>query len=620
MPAGWESPDVPTATGEPNWRCGFPEAAPSRCGTVARTLPQGAMNLTETLEERRGRAVAAVEDHLKRLVELGGRDLLLSPGRRPWVRAGGKLRALEGEAAPKDVGELLLKTAPARRREAFRRTGSVCFAAQVDGLGRFRIHVFRECLGSAAVVRLVPGEVVPLEKLGTPEIVSRLCLPRGGLVIVAGPAGSGKTTTLGAMIAQIDRERAVHIVTIEDPMEFVHEPRRCLIHQCEVGIHCESYPEGLRAAPCEGADVILLGGVPDAETAEAALEAATSGCLVLAEMRATTAAVVIQRLLGLFPAGKRACARAALASSLSGVIAQRLLPRADGEGLVAAFEVLVSTPAVATAIRESGARNVESAIRSGARAGMKLLDDALMDLIAAGTLEGHEACRCAASEEDFRKKCAAAGIALDTEESASSAAGASASGPPRPTAASIGRGRLTRAEMFLEPIAAESRARTRSAGRSRTAAFEDSEVPSPDAEPPEDRADPRVIAGRQILVVDDDAGIRDLLVRMLQGAGARVKAIGEPRQALAEIESESYDLAMFDILMPDISGTELYDHAVNMTPTLRERVLFVTGCKLDERLNDRIAARGGRLLRKPFRTDELLRAAAMTLRAERQGP
>jgi twitching motility protein PilT len=533
----------------------------------------------------------------------------------------------EEPAAQQDVGGLLLKIAPPGSRDEFERAGSVTFVAEYGDLGRFRVHVFRERLGTAATVRLVPGEIASFEELGLPEVARELCSRRGGLVIVAGPVISGKTTTLASMIDFVNHERAGHILTIEKPMESIYEAGQGLIHQREVGTHCGSYPEALRSGLHEGADVIALGDIPDAETAEAALEAAASGSLVLAEMRAKTAALAVERLLGLFPAGRRACARGALASSLKGALVQRLLPRADGEGLAAAFEVLVSTPAVASVIRESGPRGVESAIRSGARAGMKLLDDALLELVASGAVEGHEASRHAVSEEDFRKKCGAAGVALDAEPP-ESAEEESSPTTPGPATAPIMARRMPREELFLGEVTAGSSTHPRS--RSRTAAFADREVPSPDAgevsevdtEPPGDAVDPGVVAGRQILVVDDDAEVRDLLVRMLQAAGARVKAVEEPLRALAEIESGSYDLATFDILMPDISGMELYDQAVRVAPALRERVLFVTGCNLDGGLNDRIAARGGRLIRKPFVANELLKAAASTLRAEpgRSGP
>jgi twitching motility protein PilT len=565
---------------------------------------------------------------LRQLVELGGGDLHISPGRPPWVRTGGKLRALEeAPAAPKDVGELLLKTAPPERRDEFKRTGSVSFAAEYGDIGRFRVHVFRERLGSAATVRLVPGEVASFEGLGLPEVTRDFCSRRGGLVVVAGTAGSGKTTTLAAMVDFINHERACHVLTIENPIEFVHEPRRGLVHQREPGTHCGSFPETLRSGFRDGADVILLGDVPDAETVEAALEAAASGSLVLAEMRARNAVHAVARLLGLFPAGRQAYARAALGSSLSGVIVQRLLPRADGEGLVAAFEVLISTPAVASAIREDGACNIASAIRSGARAGTMLLDDAILKLVSSGTVRITDAPAFASDEEELKRKCEAAGVS-SADAAAPAATAADEQADDSPATRPLVTRRLSRTEMFLDPVAAERRTRSQLARRSRTAAFSDAKVPSPkgddasqlDIESPSESADPRIVAGREILVVDDDAEIRELLVRMLQGAGARVKAVAEPSRALAEIESGSYDLAMFDILMPDVSGMELYDQAVIVAPALRERVLFVTGCNPDGRLNDRIAARGGRLLRKPFVAEDLLKAAASTLSAERRAP
>jgi twitching motility protein PilT len=566
--------------------------------------------------------MVGVGGFLGKLAELGGEELLLSPGQPPRMREGGRLRALEDEsAAPKDIGELLLKIAPPEPRKAFERTGSVTFAAEYGDLGRFRIHIFRERLGSAAVVRLIPNEIDSFEDLGLPEAAREFCSQRGGLVVIGGSAGSGKTTTLSAMVDLINSERSAHIVTLEDPIEFLHSSGQSLIHQREVGPHCKGYPEALRSSLREGADVIVLGDIPDAETAEAALEAATSGGLVLAEMRAKTASLAIERLLGFFPVEKQTYARATLASSLSGIMVQRLLPRADDNGLVAAFEILISTPAVTNAIRESGAHNIASTIRSVARSGMKLLDDALLELVASGTVDGREAARYAVSDEDFRKKCGIACADLDAEPSGAAEEEASPTAP-RPTTTSIMARRMTRAQMFSEPPGVGPRLSQHLTRRSRTAAFDDSEVSplerssQPSAEPPKGTVDPQVVAGRRILVVDDDKQIRDLLVRMLERAGAQVEAVGEGRRALTEIESGKYDLATFDILMPDISGLELYDQAVDLVPELRERVLFITGQNTEGTLRDRIASRGGRLLRKPFVAADLLKAAASTLRTE----
>ncbi len=192
--------------------------------------------------------MAGVESYLEQLVELGGGDLHLSPGQPPWARAGGKLRALEGEPASKDVGELLLKISPPERRKEFERTGSARFTSEYGDMGRFRVQVFSERLGTTAIARLIPGEIPSFEGLGLPDVTRDLCSRRGGLVVVAGPAGAGKTTTLAALIDLVNHERSGHVVTIEDPIEFVHESGRCLIHQREVGTHCESFEAAVLSA------------------------------------------------------------------------------------------------------------------------------------------------------------------------------------------------------------------------------------------------------------------------------------------------------------------------------------------------------------------------------------
>jgi len=580
--------------------------------------------------------MAYTDDYLGHLARLGEGDIRLCPGRPPWLIVGGESRALEAEPAPKDAGKSLLRLAPPERREEFERTGSASFAADYNDVGRFRVHVFRERLGTAAAVRFVPSEIPSLKELGVPEIARDLCSRRGGLVMVAGPAGTGKTTTAAAMIDSINRERASHIVTIEEPVEFVHEAKRSLVHQCEVGMHCMSFEGGLRSAIRAGADLILLGRLPDAGSVQAAFDAVASGCLVLVEVCAGDAQQAVECLLGRLPDERRVCARAAFASFLKGVVAQRLLPRADGKGCVAAFEVLVSTPVVAAAIREGCAGKIASAVRAGARAGVKLLDDALLELLSAGTVSGREAASHAVDEEGFLKKCASAGIDLDVESAATSSDEPQSPGASRPTRAPIMTRRMSRSEMLLGEGALERRRQRsggRSSGRSRRAAFSEDAVPSDAGAPAEPQdgptsryeespaarkwPDPRIVAGRQVLVVDDDSAMRELLIRMLQAAGACVTAVGEPSQALAEIATGSFDLAMFDILMPEMSGTDLYDRALNLTSALKERVVFVTGCRLDGRLNDRIASRGGKLLRKPFVADELLKVASAALYVKR---
>jgi CheY-like chemotaxis protein len=435
-----------------------------------------------------------------------------------------------------------------------------------------------------------------------------MCRRRGGLVIVSGPAGSGKTTTVAAMVDRLNREGRARVFTIEDPVEFLHASRGGLVRQIEVGTDAPSFAGAVRTAARAGADAILVGRLDDAETAEAVLEAAGSGQLVLVEFAASSAEDTVERVLGMFPPARRASARRLLASALRGVLVQKLLPRKGG-GRVAAFEVLVSTPAVAKSIRDTGARGLPEAIRSGERSGMKLLDDSLMELVAAGAIDHEAACRSASTDE-FRRRCEAAGIPKDDDGVSPETAGEEREGPEF-LARPVTTRRLNRAEMFL---AGQAPGECRTRPGSRTAAFsnvgERSGGSAPDEGQKPPPADPRLVAGRNILVVDDDGAMRDLLEKILRGAGARVRTVAEATEAIEEIGSKTYDVAMFDILMPEVSGVELYDRAVDASPALRDRIVFVTGCNVNGKLAERIAARGAKLVGKPFEAEEIVAAAA----------
>jgi len=558
-----------------------------------------------------------MEHYFRRLVEAGGGEIGFSVGRRPQLRAGGGWSTLEDEApVSADASEALLELAPPGKREVFERSGDVCFACTVEDVGRFRVHVSRAIGGDLTVARHIPSETATLEELGLPEAAASLTSWRSGLVVVTGPKGAGKTTTLASMIARMARERAVQIVTIEDPIEFVHDVGQGVINQREVGVHAVDFAGALRAARIAGADVVLVGRIDDAGVAEEALRAAGSGCLVLAEMASATAVRAVRDLIALFPPARRVFARASLGACLRGILAQRLPARADGKGGAVAVESLLMSAVLETAIRDAGARGLEEAIRAGRRADVTFIDDALMGLVVSGRVETAEASAHASNEEEFRRRYASDHV--ESGQIPKEIPGdADPKRPARHTSTRVTR-RLTRAEMFLVPMGIGAKKN----GEGLKASFEaESETGEPRKEEGASLvngllADPNIVAGRRVLVVDDDDEVRNLLERMLRKAGARVTAVARPNEALDAISCGDYDMGIFDIMMPDVSGIELYDRAAETDPRLSEKVVFVTACNPDGQLTRRIAARGGMLVRKPFGIDDVLKGAAVALGAD----
>ena len=316
----------------------------------------------------------------------GASDLHLSAGASPRLRIDGALQPLAG-AAPMDADSVaaalaaLMTPAQAHQLDA---TGDLDFAWQAGcGAARFRVNAFRQSRGLAAVLRRIPGTVPALAAIGAPPVLSRLARLEEGLVLVSGATGCGKSTTLAALLDAINGSREAHIVTLEDPIEFVHRSRASLVSQREVGRDTASFATALRAALREDPDVLLVGELRDLDTVRLALAAAETGHLVLATLHTRGAASAIDRLIGCFPPGERELARGSLAASLAAVVCQRLLPRAGG-GRVAAHEVLVATPAVRNLIRESRLSQLESVMQTGQAWGMQTLAHGIERLIAAG--------------------------------------------------------------------------------------------------------------------------------------------------------------------------------------------------------------------------------------------
>ena len=328
---------------------------------------------------------------LKDLVKSNSSDLHLRVGEPPVFRTEGEIHRHGTTPFTADQLALtLLSIMPERNRAEWKETGDSDFAYEIDGLARFRVNAARDRKGPVAVFRVIPAKVVSVEDLGLGKEIQQLCFLNKGLVIVSGPTGSGKSTTLGALTDLMNRERTDHIVTIEDPIEFVHENKRCLITQRQVHLHTESFKTALRAALREDPNIVLVGEMRDLETVAIAIETAETGHLVFGTLHTTTAAQTVDRIIDQFPADRQPQIRVMLSESLRGVICQTLCKKIGG-GRVAAREVLLSTPAVANLIREAKTFQIPSIIQTSRKVGMITLNDALLDLVERKQIEPDEA-------------------------------------------------------------------------------------------------------------------------------------------------------------------------------------------------------------------------------------
>jgi twitching motility protein PilT len=328
---------------------------------------------------------------LRTLVEQKGSDLHLRVGEPPVIRASGELHRLEDAPLSADALEaLLVAIMPERNRVEYAERSDTDYAYEIAGVARFRCNALRDRLGPAGVFRVIPATVVSVEDMGLSPEVQQLCYMTKGLVLVTGPTGSGKSTTLCAMVDLVNRSRADHILTIEDPIEFVHPNKRCLITQRQVGVHTDSFKSALRAALREDPDVILVGELRDLETVSIAIETAETGHLVFGTLHTTTAPGTVDRLIDQFPADRQAQIRTMLSESLKGVISQTLCKKIGG-GRVAAREILLTTPAVSNLIREGKTHQVPSIMQTSKKLGMVTLNDALLELVDGGQVEPREA-------------------------------------------------------------------------------------------------------------------------------------------------------------------------------------------------------------------------------------
>ncbi len=328
---------------------------------------------------------------LKSLVKSGSSDLHLRVGEPPIFRTGGDLVRVRGNPlSPAELDLLVLSIMPELNRGEWKETGDTDFAYEITGLARFRVNAARDRRGPVAVFRVIPAKVVTVEEMGITREVQALCYLTKGLVLVTGPTGSGKSTTLCSLIDLINRGRSDHIITIEDPIEFVHENKKCLITQRQVHVHTESFKSALRAALREDPDIVLVGELRDLETIAIAIETAETGHLVFGTLHTTTAASTVDRMIDQFPADRQAQIRVMLSESLKGVIAQTLCKKKGG-GRVAAREILLTTPAVSNLIREGKTFQIPSIIQTSKKLGMHTLNDALFDLVEKGVVEPDEA-------------------------------------------------------------------------------------------------------------------------------------------------------------------------------------------------------------------------------------
>ena len=337
------------------------------------------------------------------MIDAKASDLHLSSNMPPLVRKDGKIQPLEADAkavTPAEMIALLDPIIPQPNQDEFARRNDTDFAYEIKGLARFRANVFLDRKGRGAVFRVIPAKILTAEELGLSPAILKLCKLNKGLVLVTGPTGSGKSTTLCAMIDHINKTRQDHIITIEDPIEFVHPNQKCLVNQREVGTHTDSFKDALRAALREDPDIILVGEMRDLETVSIAIETAETGHLVFGTLHTTTAASTVDRIIDQFPADRQSQVRVMLSESLRGVISQTLCRKVGG-GRIAAREILLSIPAVSNLIREGKTFQIPSIMQTNRRVGMVTLNDALMELVDNRLVEPKEAYMKAVEKAGF---------------------------------------------------------------------------------------------------------------------------------------------------------------------------------------------------------------------------
>ena len=347
--------------------------------------------------------MAKIDAFFQLMNEQGASDLHLVAGQQPAVRIRGDMERIKYNVLTNDeLRAMLYEITPEHKVKHFEETGDVDFAYEIPTLARYRANFFMQRNGVAAVFREIPSKITTVAELGLPPVIAKLAtLPRG-LVLVTGPTGCGKSTTLAAIIDEANRTRKDHIITIEDPIEFVHQSENCIINQREVGIHTRTFSSALRGALREDPDIILVGEMRDLETISLAVEAASTGHLVFATLHTTSAARTVDRIIEVFPAGEQMQIRSTLADGIRAVISQVLFKRIDKKARCVALEILIANAAVRNLIRESKTFQIPSMMQTGKKYGMQLLDDAIYDLLNRGWIGADEAYMKANDKGRFR--------------------------------------------------------------------------------------------------------------------------------------------------------------------------------------------------------------------------
>jgi len=336
--------------------------------------------------------VAVIDKFFRALKDQGGSDLHLQAGQPPKFRVHGRLEPLNmPPLSNKEAHKILDEILSEPQRKHWAKNWDLDFSYELDGIARFRCNYLMHQGGVGAVFRIIPTKIMTIEELGVPQSIKRFCKIRTGLVLVTGPTGSGKSTTLASMIDEINATSNKHIITIEDPIEFVHPNKTCVVTQREVGTDTDSFSTALRAAAREDPDVVLVGEMRDLETISLAITSAETGNLVFGTLHTNSAAKTIDRVIDVFPEEQQAQIRTMLSVSLQGVVAQLLLRRADGGGRVPVNEVLISSPALGAIVREGAIHKVVSYIESGRGEGMQLMDDSILARLKAGMVSPNEA-------------------------------------------------------------------------------------------------------------------------------------------------------------------------------------------------------------------------------------
>ena len=345
-----------------------------------------------------------IDEFLLQALNQKASDLHFISGDPARARIHGGLQTMREDRLTVDfVQEAVFEIMDGAAKRMFEEVEAADFAYEIPDVSRFRVNAFRHLNGIGAIFRAIPSKALTLEELQMPRVVHDLCKHTQGMILVTGKTGSGKSTTLAAMIDEMNRRMKGHILTIEDPIEFVHKARGCLISQREVGVHSPNFAEALHSALREDPDVILVGEMRDLETISIAVTAAEMGILVMGTLHTNGAAQTVDRIINSFPADKQAHIRTMISTSLRGVVSQQLLPTIHKPGRAAALEVMINTPAVSNLIRQGKLDQLETAIQSGGAVGMKSMDSALMDLVERGWISGQEAYLQANNKSKFEK-------------------------------------------------------------------------------------------------------------------------------------------------------------------------------------------------------------------------